>query len=317
MHGLFDGTGSVAQLDAGLRPVHGWVVTQGAERRRGQHVGAEELADGLAEGRHEPRQAQGHGEQRPMAVAALGGEVDEVRRRRPMTGDEVVLARPAPLAGRHEGRDHVAHVDPVEGARHDDPEVTLSRLAEEAVHAGEVRIDGTDDAGRVHDDGVEAPVDEPAELNLAGSPRAVVDRPVGVQRPRAGLIEVIVSRTPVFTPLTLPTASATPSAAASSGQPSRTSAIRRGVTPRLTSDRRSAVLRVVHADHRRERVHVGPWAAPVREALREFLSTMEDDLEIWRHQKYVANPALAAQDAKPCKALRKWVEQFYDVPADE
>lgn len=49
---------------------------------------------------------------------------------------------------------------------------------------------------------------------------------------------------------------------------------------------------------------------------KEFLSTMEDDLEIWRYQRYVENPALARQDAKPYKALRSWAEQFYDVPPD-
>lgn len=47
----------------------------------------------------------------------------------------------------------------------------------------------------------------------------------------------------------------------------------------------------------------------------EFLSTMEDDLEIWRYQKYIANPALAKQDAKPYAALRRWARQFYDEPA--
>jgi 3-ketosteroid 9alpha-monooxygenase subunit A len=49
---------------------------------------------------------------------------------------------------------------------------------------------------------------------------------------------------------------------------------------------------------------------------RDFLSTMEDDLEIWRYQRYIENPALAKQDAKPYKALRTWSEQFYDEPAD-
>jgi hypothetical protein len=48
----------------------------------------------------------------------------------------------------------------------------------------------------------------------------------------------------------------------------------------------------------------------------EFLSTMEDDLEIWRYQRYVTNPALAKQDAKPYKALRTWAQQFYDEPAE-
>ncbi len=50
---------------------------------------------------------------------------------------------------------------------------------------------------------------------------------------------------------------------------------------------------------------------------KEFLSTMADDLEIWRYQRYVENPAFAAQDAKPFKALRKWAQQFYDLPAED
>ena len=50
---------------------------------------------------------------------------------------------------------------------------------------------------------------------------------------------------------------------------------------------------------------------------KEFLSTMEDDLEIWRYQRYVENPALAKQDAKPYKALRAWAQQFYDVAPGE
>jgi 3-ketosteroid 9alpha-monooxygenase subunit A len=49
---------------------------------------------------------------------------------------------------------------------------------------------------------------------------------------------------------------------------------------------------------------------------KEFLSTMEDDLEIWRYQRYVENPALAAQDAHPYRALRTWARQFYDVAPD-
>jgi hypothetical protein len=56
------------------------------------------------------------------------------------------------------------------------------------------------------------------------------------------------------------------------------------------------------------------------DALRErieqqFLSTVWDDLEIWRYQRYVERPPLAKQDAKPYMTLRKWATQFYDVPA--
>jgi 3-Ketosteroid 9alpha-hydroxylase C-terminal domain len=45
-----------------------------------------------------------------------------------------------------------------------------------------------------------------------------------------------------------------------------------------------------------------------------LLSTVFDDLEIWRYQKYVENPALSKVDAKGYVALRKWAAQFYDVP---
>jgi hypothetical protein len=48
---------------------------------------------------------------------------------------------------------------------------------------------------------------------------------------------------------------------------------------------------------------------------KEFLVTMWDDLEIWRYQEYVEHPALAKQDARPYAALRRWTQQFYDVPA--
>jgi 3-ketosteroid 9alpha-monooxygenase subunit A len=49
-------------------------------------------------------------------------------------------------------------------------------------------------------------------------------------------------------------------------------------------------------------------------AENEFLHTLSDDLEIWRYQVYVENPALAKQDARPYGALRKWARQFYEVP---
>jgi phenylpropionate dioxygenase-like ring-hydroxylating dioxygenase large terminal subunit len=47
---------------------------------------------------------------------------------------------------------------------------------------------------------------------------------------------------------------------------------------------------------------------------KQFLSTVFDDLEIWRYQKYVEHPALSKVDAKGYMALRKWATQFYDVP---
>lgn len=55
----------------------------------------------------------------------------------------------------------------------------------------------------------------------------------------------------------------------------------------------------------------------VRErAERDYLSTLDDDLEIWRYQKYIEHPALAKQDAKPYGALRKWAKQFYEIDPD-
>jgi hypothetical protein len=50
---------------------------------------------------------------------------------------------------------------------------------------------------------------------------------------------------------------------------------------------------------------------------KQFLSTVFDDLEIWRYQRYVENPALSKDDAKGYMALRKWATQFYEVPPTE
>ena len=47
--------------------------------------------------------------------------------------------------------------------------------------------------------------------------------------------------------------------------------------------------------------------------VKDFLSTLEDDLEIWRYQSYVDRPAMAKTDAKSFTALRKWVKTFYEI----
>ena len=62
-----------------------------------------------------------------------------------------------------------------------------------------------------------------------------------------------------------------------------------------------------------------PTAPPgLRERVeKQFLSTMWDDLEIWRYQRYVEHPALAKQDAKPYASVRRWAQQFYEVPAHQ
>ncbi len=51
-------------------------------------------------------------------------------------------------------------------------------------------------------------------------------------------------------------------------------------------------------------------------AQEQFLTTLADDLEIWRYQVYVETPAFAKQDALPYGALRKWARQFYELPSD-
>ena len=50
---------------------------------------------------------------------------------------------------------------------------------------------------------------------------------------------------------------------------------------------------------------------------RDFMSTMEDDLEIWRYQDYVEHPVMAKSDAREYGALRKWARQFYDIEPGE
>jgi 3-ketosteroid 9alpha-monooxygenase subunit A len=49
-------------------------------------------------------------------------------------------------------------------------------------------------------------------------------------------------------------------------------------------------------------------------ATKDFLITLWDDLEIWRYQVYIQEPALAQQDARPYGTLRKWARQFYETP---
>lgn len=51
----------------------------------------------------------------------------------------------------------------------------------------------------------------------------------------------------------------------------------------------------------------------VERVKRQFLTTLWDDLEIWRYQIYVETPAFAQQDARPYGALRKWAKQFYQL----
>jgi len=70
---------------------------------------------------------------------------------------------------------------------------------------------------------------------------------------------------------------------------------------------------------RREPGDTTPQASPelVERVTKEFLSTVEDDLEIWRYQKWVDKPAYSKVDAQGYAALRKWSKQFYDVPPEQ
>lgn len=62
----------------------------------------------------------------------------------------------------------------------------------------------------------------------------------------------------------------------------------------------------------------GPEAPPrlVERVTRDFLSTVDDDLGIWRHQVWIEDPAYSKVDAKGYATLRKWAKQFYDVPPE-
>ena len=51
--------------------------------------------------------------------------------------------------------------------------------------------------------------------------------------------------------------------------------------------------------------NAAPPQHAIDKATKEFLSTLWDDLEIWRYQVYVETPAFAKQDAKPYGAMRK------------
>jgi 3-ketosteroid 9alpha-monooxygenase subunit A len=54
----------------------------------------------------------------------------------------------------------------------------------------------------------------------------------------------------------------------------------------------------------------------VERVKKEFLTALDDDLLIWRHQAYVDHPTMARQDAKPYMTYRRWATQFYEIPAN-
>ena len=62
-----------------------------------------------------------------------------------------------------------------------------------------------------------------------------------------------------------------------------------------------------------------PVAPPELRRLVEtqFLTSVEDDLLIWRTQKWVESPAYSKVDAKGYTTLRTWSQQFYDVGPED
>ncbi len=61
----------------------------------------------------------------------------------------------------------------------------------------------------------------------------------------------------------------------------------------------------------------GPPGHVRRQVEEQFLTTVDDDLGIWRYQKWVENPAYSRVDAKGYSTLRKWSQRFYDIGPDE
>jgi hypothetical protein len=80
------------------------------------------------------------------------------------------------------------------------------------------------------------------------------------------------------------------------------------ITPvdEFTSDVRFMVYigRTSHKDPDRAATKADEFG---REVIRQF----EQDIEIWRHQRYSDPPALATDEYEGFTAIRKWAKQFY------
>jgi len=59
-----------------------------------------------------------------------------------------------------------------------------------------------------------------------------------------------------------------------------------------------------------------PPDAVRRQVERDFLTTVDDDLRIWRHQVWVEKPSYSEIDAQGYVALRNWSQRFYDIPPE-
>jgi 3-ketosteroid 9alpha-monooxygenase subunit A len=64
-----------------------------------------------------------------------------------------------------------------------------------------------------------------------------------------------------------------------------------------------------------EDADAAPSEKLVEKVQREFLTTVDDDLNIWRHQKWIDQPIYSKADAKGYATLRKWSHLFYDIDA--
>ena len=50
---------------------------------------------------------------------------------------------------------------------------------------------------------------------------------------------------------------------------------------------------------------------------KQYLVTVWEDLDIWRHQQYIEHPTHATVDAKGYVELRRWAKTFYELPPAE
>jgi hypothetical protein len=51
--------------------------------------------------------------------------------------------------------------------------------------------------------------------------------------------------------------------------------------------------------------------------LDEAKSALPDDIAIWNHQIFLDSPALATEEGRGFRRMRRWADQFYPKPADD
>ena len=106
-----------------------------------------------------------------------------------MAAEDVVLAGSPPVARGQEAGHHVAHVDEVEASGDERRQAAPRQLQHHLAHARRTEVVRADDAGRVHDHGVEPGPDGAPEAPLARELRQVVGARVGAGGSRRGLVD--------------------------------------------------------------------------------------------------------------------------------